>query len=670
MLLTKVILKDYGVYRGRNEFDLRCTNQKPIILIGGTNGAGKTTLFESIMLCLYGISSMGRRVTQKKYHDALEKKIHRYRGSATQADSASVLVQFKFFHDGQETEFQVDRTWYSETGRISEKLSIQKRSDENLDFLPLDTMEEQHWQRFIEEMIPRGIANLFFFDGEKIADIAEQGNEDAAIRVSFSSLLGLDMVEQLRADLQVNLTRNLSSDNKSLLQDIAKCEAEEKESLDLIERFQEKIAEKESELDRLNSDIENLESNISKIGGGFAARREESKTRLAEKTAARDMLQKRIRDMASTALPFALIPKHLDGLLDQIQKDAEIQKRQIGQDAIQGMLEDARTRIKSESFWAEMPGDTRKHIQRFLAEQAASVSAVSEECVFDFSTSQAARITNLMESAQNVSALEHDTAELMKVEEDIARIETVLVSAPTDDELGPLISKLNKMHSEKGRLEAEIEQVRSDLSSREALLRHVKIRMRDIISRQTKNEKSKVQIELTEKVQTVLDEYVKQLKIKKLNLLEQYLVDAIKILIHKKDFVQDVVVKPDTFEVELYGRDEMLMPKDTLANGEKQMLATAILWALAKTSGKPLPFVIDTPLARLDMTHRDNMIKKFFLQASHQVLVLSTDAEIGQDYYLELKPYLARSYVMKFDDSRGVTELRPGYFWEENEIEA
>ena len=50
MHLTKVTLKNYGVYRDKIEFDLTTTDDKPIILIGGTNGAGKTTLFESILV--------------------------------------------------------------------------------------------------------------------------------------------------------------------------------------------------------------------------------------------------------------------------------------------------------------------------------------------------------------------------------------------------------------------------------------------------------------------------------------------------------------------------------------------------------------------------------------------------------------------------------------------
>ena len=65
MLLTKVVINDFGVYRGRNEFDFQTKPDKPIILCGGTNGAGKTTLFESVMLCLYGQSSFEQKTSQK-----------------------------------------------------------------------------------------------------------------------------------------------------------------------------------------------------------------------------------------------------------------------------------------------------------------------------------------------------------------------------------------------------------------------------------------------------------------------------------------------------------------------------------------------------------------------------------------------------------------------------
>ena len=118
MLLTKIILKDFGVYSGVNEFDFSCDDGKPIILIGGTNGAGKTTLFDSVMLCLYGMSSFGKKTTRITYEKFLKQKIHRYLGAPVSADHASIIVQFKFFHNNEISEYQVNRTWRNDDGKI------------------------------------------------------------------------------------------------------------------------------------------------------------------------------------------------------------------------------------------------------------------------------------------------------------------------------------------------------------------------------------------------------------------------------------------------------------------------------------------------------------------------------------------------------------------------
>ncbi len=101
MLLQKVILKNVGVYRDKNEFDFSTTPEQPIILCGGTNGSGKTTLFESIMLCLYGISFFEKKISKKEYENFLEIKIHRYLGTPVSADFASITVEFQFFHGGK-----------------------------------------------------------------------------------------------------------------------------------------------------------------------------------------------------------------------------------------------------------------------------------------------------------------------------------------------------------------------------------------------------------------------------------------------------------------------------------------------------------------------------------------------------------------------------------------
>ena len=100
-----------------------------------------------------------------------------------------------------------------------------------------------------------------------------------------------------------------------------------------------------------------------------------------------------------------------------------------------------------------------------------------------------------------------------------------------------------------------------------------------------------------------------------------------------------------------------------LSKGELQMYATAVVWGLALTSGRPLPFMIDTPLARLDEKHRNSIVEKFYPNASHQTIILSTDSEINFEYYQKLEPYISSSFVIQYDSDSGSTKKHDTYFF-------
>ena len=670
MIVTKVILQDYGVYRGKNEFDLACTQTKPIVLVGGTNGAGKTTLFESIALCLYGISAMGKRGTKKTYNKFLARKIHRYLKSATPADHASVVVQFKFFHNGQEMEYRVERSWRNEGGMVEEQLDIKKRSLAQKEFGPLETMEKSYWQSFIEDLIPRGIIRLFFFDGEKIVGIAKEGTEDATIRESFNSLLGIEIVEQLRTDLQVNLMRNLAKESGQLQQDFEKHKAEKDECVNSIERLQEKIAQKQTEMDAVRMEIDNLESKVSKIGGKFASSRNDAKAKLAAKRLVYENILQRIRDLCSGVLPFSLIPAELEKLSEQIRIDESIQQQAAGQKLLDSKLKGITSQLKMRKFWngagldANDMGAAVYRVSELLKKEM-KMSAPIAKPAFGFSTEQTSRIAGITQQA-NSTALQNlgkDAAKIVEVGEAITKLEASIANAPSDDEIGPLISKVGEMHSQAGALQAEMDHIEEKISSNTALKRHLDVKLRDVVSLIYKSEKSRQHVDLTQNVQKVLEEFIERLKDKKIHLLEQYLLDAVKTLMHKKNFIKKVSVDPETFEVALFRKNDDPLPKDMLSEGEKQMFAIGVLWALAKTSGRPLPFMIDTPLARLDESHRTNIVEKFFPIASHQIMIFSTDKEIENNDYRKLKPYMARSYAMEYLEDEGTTKKHDGYFW-------
>ena len=670
MIVTKVILQDYGVYQGRNEFDFTCTEEKPIVLIGGTNGAGKTTLFESIMLCLYGISTMRKRSTKKAYNKFLAQKIHRHLKSATPADHASITVQFKFFHNGREMEYRVERSWSKEDGVVNEQLIVKKRSQDQNDFGTLDAIEKSYWQSFIEDLIPKGIVKLFFFDGEKIVGIAREGTEDIAIRESFKSLLGLEIVEQLRADLQVNLTRNLTDGSKSLQQDFEKYKAEKDEIMHNTERLREKLAQKQSEMDSLRMEIDNMEARISKIGGEFASGREAAKEKLAAKKITLDNILQRITELCSGVLPFAVIPADLEMLLEQIRTDESIQQQRMGQKLLDSKFKRIAAKIRTQKFWNDAGLDARDRDRiasmiSDLLDEERMLSEPRNKPVFGFSTLQISRITGIIQQANTTAlqSLKKDTEKIIDVGEAISHLETSIANAPSDDEIGSLVSEIGKMHSQAGALQTEMDHIEERISSNISLRRHFDVKLRDIVSQIYKNGKSKQHVRLTQNVQNVLGEFVEKLKTRKIHLLEKYLLESTGALMHKKSLIGRVQVDPDTFEVTLFRKNDDPIPKDLLSEGEKQMFAISILWALAKTSGRPLPFIIDTPLARLDEEHRTSIVEKFLPAASHQVLVFSTDKEIEYEDSRKMAPYVTRSYTMEYVEAEGTTKKHDGYFW-------
>ena len=69
-----------------------------------------------------------------------------------------------------------------------------------------DTGEEK-WHLFVEEILPRAIAPFFFFDGEKVAELASS-DHDSHIHSSIRSLLGIDIIDQLISDLWTVLSVN------------------------------------------------------------------------------------------------------------------------------------------------------------------------------------------------------------------------------------------------------------------------------------------------------------------------------------------------------------------------------------------------------------------------------------------------------------------------------
>ena len=104
--------------------------------------------------------------------------------------------------------------------------------------------------------------------------------------------------------------------------------------------------------------------------------------------------------------------------------------------------------------------------------------------------------------------------------------------------------------------------------------------------------------------------------------------------------------------------------KTSLSNGEKQIFIMALYYSLVQLCNHEVPFVIDTPFARIDTEHRQNISKHFFSKLNGQVFILSTNEEINSKHIGIMKDKIAVTYMLENADNTRTSVSRNAYFEE------
>jgi DNA sulfur modification protein DndD len=180
------------------------------------------------------------------------------------------------------------------------------------------------------------------------------------------------------------------------------------------------------------------------------------------------------------------------------------------------------------------------------------------------------------------------------------------------------------------------------------------------------HEKTNHRITLALKSQQALEEYTNTLLLTKIQQLEQTSVRRFNELCRKEDLLSSIKIDPYSFEISLL-KHSRPFERRHLSAGENQLLAISLMWALRDVAGIPMPVVIDTPLSSLDNEHRQNMVNHFFPHASHQVILLATDAELTSPLLQDLDSSVSHAYFMEYDERIGKTIVEYRGIWNEKE---
>jgi DNA sulfur modification protein DndD len=221
MIIKNIVLENIFVYGGINQFNFNNNEEKNISLIIGENGFGKTSFINAIKIGFHGITKdilkIGNRYIPKSEYI---KGNENFEGLITKNKLYGKI-------EIETDEFKIIRKFNND-----EKLTLIKDDE---------TFYDLEAQELIESYFPKSLNSFFFFDGEKIQEIANFENEE--FKKMLEAVLKLDIYDKAIEDLN-NLLKKYIKENldKETLGKINYLEKEEKEFIQKLQKLEEEYS--------------------------------------------------------------------------------------------------------------------------------------------------------------------------------------------------------------------------------------------------------------------------------------------------------------------------------------------------------------------------------------------------------------------------------------------
>ncbi|BAZ29474.1 hypothetical protein NIES4074_19210 [Cylindrospermum sp. NIES-4074] len=660
MIFLELVLQNFGPYAGRQIINLNPNtdeDSRPIILLGGMNGGGKTTLMDAIRLTLYGQRAQCSTRGSLSYGDFLSQCVN---SKIKPNEDTRIELLFENIENNKLVRYRIVRSWKKDPKDGKDNLGILEKNDE----WPSGLVET--WDNYIENILPLGISNLFLFDGEQVKELAEQETPPPIVVEAIRGLLGLELADRLAVDLEILVNRKRKESANT--QDLANLEEIETRLTQQQADYQatdEKFKTIENQLKELeNQQREAFDKFISE-GGKIAAERNQLELQQEAKAVEIEQVRQSMSELAADVLPLALISNLLAQVQTQGEKEFHHQQVQLARD----LLIERDQRLLTWLNQSEISSTEVDKIQSFLTQDVDSLYAkfLQTEAPWLLADEETlSQLDNLIYHLRNsqISA-QQQLAIIKNKEEEIITLERQVQTAAAPEDYQKLRDAVEEAQNQVAEARANYETTRRHLAELETNIAKSKKELSTYTVENIKQKNNEHIINSAAKVQETLKIFRDRLTLRKLNKLEEEVKNCFLYLLHKSDLVHRIAIDTKTFSLSLYDLNGKPVPKHRLSAGEKQLLAIAFLWGLAKVSGRRLPVAIDTPLGRLDSSHRSNLVERYFPAASHQVILLSTDTEIGKTEVEKLRENeaIAHEYLLEYNSSTRQTTIQTGYFW-------
>lgn len=693
MKINNIILHNFGSYEGTTDFETRPCDGRNIVLIGGKNGAGKTTLFTAMRLCLYGYKSMGYKNPNSFYNRAVVKLINNT-AKITKPTTTFVTMCIELNNGQGMDSFLLTRKWELNESLI-ESFSVLKNGAD------LSADEIADFEKYVVSLIPPELFNLYFFDGEKIADFFMDEGSNTRIKDAFLTLCGYDTFDIMRKNFK-RIRAGIPTSAPALDEYIvAKDALASAKSLyhDLTDRLKacvDAIADCEATLDA-------EEKKYHQKGGITEEEWNQKLYTLKEEEKKRETYNALLKKWANDVIPFIMLRKQILALKAQIENENQALKytyfcEVLNSPAVQALVKDKLAEIDSAAF-ADF-GTEKEPILNLSFEQNSLILA-QINTILSFEQDKVEKCKKAIKRSLNLTAKfrkEIESSSITSVQEYMKR-------------RAQLFEEKSALLVQRVELEQQLVAQKEALTLAEQQLGKVQTRLEEELKKASINDISARAIVMLDKLQEIL--YRRQI-----DKVENCFRKEIRTLMRKTHFIDDIYID-DNFNTHIYrtekvsiekirkalktNTEEQLLAfwgakamqtlykkansnayndmckyfesvdikslslqieidKASLSNGEKQIFIMALYYSLVSLCNHELPFVIDTPFARIDTEHRHNISKHFFSELKGQVFILSTNEEINSSHVQILKDKIAATYMLENSDNKRTVVVKNSYF--------
>ena len=711
MKINKVKLYNFSSYEGNNEFDFAITDkEKNIILIGGKNGAGKTSLFTALKVALYGPLAYGY-VGANSYYISKIKDLINSKAFQQETVEAEVQITLELKIEREIKCYIITRKWEYTNQKLTEEYLVEK------DDVRLDERELSYFENYLQSIIPLDLFEFFLFDGEEVGNIFSTSAYNAYVKNAVFTLCGMDVFEIIRKYTRGYVSKNNSNEDSNIFEEY-ECVKKEIESM---ESEKEHLEMSVSELTKILEDVEvqltELETSFKNAGG--ISRKEkkqlEDEYNQAEKIKTETLTN--IKMFVEGLMPFYILKDFTNPIMTQLDLEEKgeifyyIQSK-LKRNAIEELLKDDVSDEKIDQLM--------EHLLDIFKPKGFHDDM---EMMFDLSKEDIGRVNGIVSALDDfdVKTMIETIKRRKEASDRTAEINRILKNSMSEEDVNVFAQKENEILKKKADLTRQLFEVQHRLEDIGRELQ-VKEPIRDKAMQTLKsNAQNKHVYELSAGISTMMEQFLEEKTFSIRSQLEKVIVQKLKTIYRKNNLITHIEIGKN-FDFNLY-QDETYSSKDLLtlyknlgnsefthligakgekrlirllklcslnelknvseddigneqihlykkielgrlSKGERQIFILALYWAIIEISGQNIPFVIDTPYARIDANHRREISEKFFPNISDQVIILSTDEEINEEYYKIVKPYVSKEYLLINDENENRTCIENHYFFE------